>query len=194
MTKKKENGAADAPAKPEKPKEIQITSVKRTRSSIVIHYEQGDGKFCIDEPDSPLPTFYKAMDALAPLVPRICHFPKSYSDEGLRVTEFVIGSKGGAQTVVLCAQKDLDDSSKVFSFTTPERLMEKPTEEGAYSPPLSEAKKALVWETIEEARKYVIGERAQGQLAIADDDPEAGEDTDADNSETPPLKFEAGAK
>jgi hypothetical protein len=187
MAKKEKNGAADAPAKPEKPKEIQITSVKRTRASIVIHYEQGDGKFCIDEPDNPLPTFYKAMDALAPLVPRICHFPKSYADEGLRVTEFVIGSKGGATTVVLRVKKDLDDSSKEFTFITPERLLEQPTEEGAYSPPLGGEANALVAECIAEAKAYVKGDRAQGQIAFEEGD----EDEDEDKGAGDALKFDA---
>lgn len=88
-------------------------------------------------------------------------------------------------TIVLSAQKDLDDSNKQFEFSTPERLMEKPTEEGSYSPPLTEAKKAIIWEAIEEARKYVIGERAQGQLTLEDDD--GGDDGEKDNGETAPF-------
>lgn len=159
---KKDKSAADS--KPEKPKIILPTKVKITRRAVVIKYDQGNGSFAIDEPDNPLPEFPAALAALAPLVSLICHLPKEYHAADLRVMGFDIGSKGGARTVVIHASKSLDDASKQFEFSTPERLLEKPTEEGEYSTPLTEAKAAFVWEAIEEACKYVRGERAQGVM------------------------------
>jgi hypothetical protein len=187
MAKKEKPGAADAPAKPEKPREIEIASVKRTRKSIVIEWRQGDGNYRIDERDNPLPTFGAAMDALTPLVSTICHFPKSYAENGLRVTGFDLGTKGGAVTVALRVRKDLDDASKEFAFVTPERLLEQPTEEGSYTPPLGIEASALVAEAIAEAKKYVKGDRAQGQIEFDDGADGKGDDDD----DTPPLKFDA---
>lgn len=174
-------------AKPEKPKEIEIVSVKRTRRSIVIHWRQGDGDFKLDERDNPLPSFGVAIDALAKLVPTICHFSKTYAYEGLRVVGFDLGSKGGATTVVLRVRKDLDDASKEFAFVTPERLLEQPTEEGAYTPPLGTEANALVAECIAEAKLYVKGDRAQGQIAFEGDE----DDSDGEDQDEGALKFDA---
>ena len=175
--------------KPEKPKEIEIVSVKRTRRAIVIHWRQGNGKFDLDETDNPLPSFNVAIDALAPLVSTICHFPQSYSENGLRVSGFDLGTKSGATAIVIRAKKDLDDSSKEFGFVTPERLLEQPSEEGSYSPPLGVEAAALIAECIAEAKAYVKGDRAQGQIEF----PEGDEDDDADGDEddTAALKFDA---
>jgi hypothetical protein len=185
---KKKDSTADAPAKPEKPKEIEIVSVKRTRHSIVIHWRQGNGDFKLDERDNPLPSFGVAIDALGSIVSTICHFPQSYI-AGLRVSGFDLGSRGGATTIVIRAKKDLDDSSKEFGFVTPERLLEQPSEEGSYSPPLGVEAAALIAECIAEAKAYVKGDRAQGQIEL----PEGAEDDDAhgDCEDTAALKFDA---
>jgi hypothetical protein len=185
---KKDKPGAEAPAKPEKPKEIEIVSVKRTRHSIVIHWRQGNGDFKLDERDNPLPSFGVAIDALGSIVSTICHFPQSYI-AGLRVSGFDLGSKGGASTIVIRAKKDLDDSSKEFGFITPERFLEQPTEEGSYSPPLGVEAAALIAECIAEAKAYVKGDRAQGQIELPEGDKD--ENADGDREDTAALKFDA---
>lgn len=65
-------------AAPEKPKTIQIESVKVTRRYVRIAWTQGDDSHKVTFHDNPLPSFYAAMDALAPLVSLICHFPPDY--------------------------------------------------------------------------------------------------------------------
>ena len=184
MAKKKDSTAVTG----EKPKEIEIVSVKRTRHSIVIHWRQGNGDFKLDERDNPLPSFGVAIDALGSIVSSICHFPQSYT-AGLRVAGFDLGSKGGASTIVIRAKKDLDDSSKEFGFITPERFLEQPTEEGSYSPPLGVEAAALIAECIAEAKAYVKGDRAQGQIELPEGEDGKGED-DEDNN-TGALKFAA---
>ena len=82
--------AAKAP-KPEKPKPIEIVSVKRTRKTIEIAWRQGDADFDLSERDNPLASFVRSLDALAPLVPVICHFPAEYAAAGLRVVGFPLG-------------------------------------------------------------------------------------------------------
>lgn len=156
--------------KQEKPKPIEIVSVARTRKTICIHWKQGDGKFDLDERDNPLPSFVKAMDALAPIAGTICHFTKGYSETGLRVVGMELGEQSGAGTVALKCRKDIDDAAKEFAFKTPERLLAHPSEPGKYTPPLDKEQAGLVEEAVEQAKLYVRGERAQGQIEFEDDD------------------------
>lgn len=163
-------------SKPPRPasKAIEIASVQRTRKTVVIFYRQGDGKFDLDERDNPLPSFGQAFDALTPLVSSILHVPETWAAENLRVVGLIMGEQGGAATVQLVCRKSLSDASKEFPFKTPPRLLAHPTEPGSYTPPLINAEAALVWEAVEQAKLYVRGDRAQGQIAF--DDGDAGAD------------------
>ena len=169
---------AKSPLKPEKPKPISIVSVRRTRKSIKIAWQQGDSSFDLDERDNPLPSFINAFDAVTPLVATICHFPSEYIAQGMRVVGLKMGEQGGAETVSLIARKDLSDASKEFAFVTPERLLQHPTQEGKYTPPLTPEEAELVHELIEQAKLYVRGKRAQGQIEFdGDDESEDGSGT-----------------
>lgn len=182
-------------ASQEKPKLIVIESAKLTRKDVKITYSQGESQTTIREVDNPLPSFGQSFDALKPLVGVILHLPKDYANESMRIVAIEIGSKGGAHTVVIHASKSFDDASKQFEIKTSERLLEEPTEEGEYSPVLTDAKCQLVYDAIEEARKYVMGERAQGQIVFDDGEDEddeggkAGEESGAELpfTETPPA-------
>jgi hypothetical protein len=155
---------------PSQPLTIQIVEIKRTRKRIEIAWTQGKSRFDLAETDNPLPSFMASLDALAPLVATICHLPPEYAKEGLRVTGVAIGEHSGAPTVSLTARKDLDDASKEFVFRTPARMMAIPAAEGSYTPPLCNADVALVDEAIEQAKGYVKGERAQGEIIFEQDE------------------------
>ncbi len=193
MAKKKapKRGANDAPPV-EKPKAIEIISVKRGRRNVVIHYAKGDAKFELDERDNPLESFYQAFDALPAVVGTICHFGANYTKSGMRVVKMDMGTKGGAPTVALHVRKDIDDAAKEFAFKTPERLLAHPTQEGKYTPPLPKADAGLVEEMIEQAKLYVKGDRAQGEISFEGDE-EDDEDGDGDGEGELPLG-EAAAK
>jgi hypothetical protein len=172
-------------------KAIDIKSVQRTRKTICIHWAQGDGTFDLDERDNPLPSFPKAFDALTPLVATILHLPAAWAAENLRVIGLIMGEQGGAQTVSLVCRKSLSDASKEFPFKTPPRLLSHPTEPGSYTPPLTEADAGLVDEAVEQAKLYVRGDRAQGQIAFEDDkgaDDGSG-DVEPKGDATAPLPF-----
>ncbi len=179
--------AKSKPAAPEKPKTIVIVSSKRTRKDIRAEYTQGEADFKLRENDNPLPSFGQAFDNLGPIVSSVCHFPKDYHETGLRVVAFKIGSKGGARTVVLHCAKDLDDSTKVFKFSTPERPLENATEEGAYGVPLSAKHAALVFEVIEEVRRYIVNDRAQGTIQFEEEPEDGDKDDDNDTAPFPDL-------
>lgn len=166
------------------PLTIEIVEVKRTRKRIEIAWTQGKSRFDLAETDNPLPSFLTALDALAPLVATICHLPPEYAREGLRVTGVAIGEHSGARTVSLTARKDLDDASKEFVFRTPARMLAIPASEGSYTPPLSNADVALVDEAIEQAKQYVRGERAQGEIVFETDE---DDDYEPDHDDLPLL-------
>ena len=176
----------------EKPKAITIELVKRTRRFIFINYTQGDSGHKLKEVDNPLPSFNQALDALAGLVATVCHFPKAYCETDLRVIGAHIGELGGVQTVSIIAQKSLDDASKALPLTTPPRMLGVPTKEGSYSPSLSSADQELVATLINEAKAYVMGERAQGQLPLDgdDDDGEDGKGEAGEEEKAPLPGFE----
>lgn len=156
----------------EKPKPIQIGTIKRTRKAIQIHWTQGDSKFDLNERDNPLPAFNDALDALAPTVATILHLPDDWTKTSFRVVGLIMGEQGGAQTVSIMARKGLDDASKEFVFCTPPRLLAHPTEPGSYTPPLDVNDVSLVEEAVEQGKLYVRGERAQGQIAFEGDEDE----------------------
>lgn len=162
--------------KSEKSGAVEIVFVKVTRKRICIKWRVGENERSLGERDEPLPSFRRAFEALTPIVGTICHFPAKYSETGLRVTELHIGSKGGVETAALTARKDLDDASKEFSFTTPERLMENPTEEGAYSPPLNKEDAGLIADAVREAKKYISGQRSQSEIVWEKADDDDGDD------------------
>lgn len=152
---------------------ITIHEVRRKRRTIAISYTKGESKFSFEERDAPLPEFNQAFDALAPLVSIICHFPEEYSTVNCRVIGIRMDEQGGAFNVALIVRKGIDDAAKEFAFVTPARLLAHPTEPGSYTPPLTQAQAELVNAAVEAAKQYVLGNRAQGEIAFGDPEDEA---------------------
>jgi hypothetical protein len=149
---------------------IEICSARRSRKSICIAYSQGESDVVITERENPLPSFNKAFDALAPLVANICHLPADYTKKDFRVVGFKLTEGHGSRQVSIIGRRDLKDAAKEFVLVTPFRMIDKPSEEGAVGDVLTPKFVELVEEAIEEAKKYVKGERAQGLLAFDEDD------------------------
>jgi hypothetical protein len=63
--------------------------------------------------------------------------------------------------------------------------MDAPTKEGASSIPYSDKQVALLEEVIEEARKYLKGERAQGTLPLETEEQERSEPEDGNQEQLP---------
>lgn len=157
---------------------LRILSVKRTRQRIFVSYHNGDDVLTVNSRDNPLPAFTKSLDALTPLVCSICHFPDDYA-EGIKAKGLSIAqAKGDLELVTLMAEKHLPDSNGPLNIATPLRLLDKPEKAGS-SVPLSDHDIGLVEEVVEQAKAYVLGNRAQGKLSLEDD----GEKPDDKNSE-----------
>lgn len=181
--------AKSGPTK-EKPKAITIHVVKRTRRFIFIAYDKGDEVLTVRSNENPLPAFIQALEALGPLVGIICHLPKEYTAVNLRVQAVTLDTQGGARTVSITAQKSLDDAGKALKLVTPPRLLEHPTEEGSYTPPLEKDALGLVEELIEQAKEYVKGNRAQGTIPLDDEDD--GEEDGDEGGDLPGIAGDNG--
>ncbi len=159
---------------------MNIHKIRLTRRHVVIDWETPEGTFGLKLKDNPLPEFRKAVEDLSSLVLEILHLPTDYG-AGLIPTGITITDKQDSQLVTIVAKKELTDCNSPFNIATPLRFLDLPKEEGSYSPPLNAKQVALVEAVINEAKRYVKGERAQGQLPLddmdaADEEAEAVED------------------
>lgn len=169
---------------------MKISKVRIKQRAVVIEYENEGETHSVTSRDVPLPSFYEAVAALTPLVGEILHLPAEYL-EGVQSTGLTIVDKQDVQLVVIVARKDLCDAHSPFNINTPQRFLHHPEEEGSYSPALGEKQVALVDAVIKEAKAYVKGERAQGQLPLeTEEDDSLDDDLNTDEgAENPPLEF-----
>lgn len=161
---------------------MEIKKVRLKRRAVVIEYDNAGEVHTVTSRDAPLPSFVKAVEALAPLILDICHLPSEYI-HGLKPTGLTLVEKQETQMVVVVGQKELTDCNSPFNISTPVRFLSVPKEEGSYSPPLKESQVALVDEVIAQAKKYVKGDRAQGQLPLEAEKKDEDDKPDSDEEE-----------
>lgn len=176
---------------------MDITAIKLTRTKVFIAYSTKElGDATLEHADKPLPSFYKAMEALSPLVIETLGLPKSYvgkkpaegdKEPGLPLTPtgITIHLKGESRMVCITATKVLADTPSPFNITVPNRYMDAPTKEGSSSVPYSDKHVNLLEDVIEEAKKYLRGERAQGQLPLETAEQAAAEPQDGNQENLP---------
>lgn len=167
-----------AKSAPPKKTQLRILKVRRSRKAITIHWKNGDDLHDITSRDNPLPAFLKSLDALPPLVCQIVALPEAYT-ENMRVNGLTF-TDGENEQVTIVAAKSLSDANGPFNIATPLRFMDLPEKEGSYSPALTEKQVALIDEVVEQAKAYVLGKRAQGQLALDETQAEEGEEGEGD--------------
>lgn len=170
---------------------MRITKVRLTRSQVVVDYTHENDTHNVTSSDAPLPSFVKAVEALKPLVLSVLHLPESYGDK-LTPVGLTMAEKQETELVTLVARKELPDAHSPFNIATPLRFLAHPEEEGSYSPALSDEYVAVVQEVLKEAKKYVKGDRAQGQLPLdGEGKAEEGEEQEPAGGEV--LDFGKGA-
>lgn len=174
---------------------MDITKVNVTRTNVHIEYTNEGDTYKYDSKDKPLPSFYKAMEALTPLILDTLQLPKAYAgkkpkpdDEEpgypLTPTGITIHVKGESRLVCITATKVIDTPGP-FNITVPNRYMDAPTKEGATSVPYSTKQVALLEEVLDEARKYLKGERAQGTLPLETEEQQRSEPEDGNQERLP---------
>lgn len=162
--------------------ELNIRKIRRSSKKLSFTYLNGEEEHAAAYKDNPLPSFGPSLDALAPLVCELCELPKDYKD-GLTVSGLTLCESGKVECVTIVAKKEIAGNSRPFNIATPLIPIDQPEEgEGSH---LTIAQAILVETALEEARKYIRGERSQGQMKLSpeaeetevecDEEPEAGE-------------------
>ena len=149
-----------------KPKSLVIHKVRLTRRNVIIKYHNGAAALTCEDPENPLPEFKSAIAALGALVLEICHLPDDYS-EGLLATGVTVTDDG---QFTIQAKKSFGDAASPLNIATPLRVRE--AEEGGKLPGLTDEQDNLIEEVLEQAKRYILGERAQGVLFSEEDEPE----------------------
>jgi hypothetical protein len=177
-----------------KPTSLSILKVRRTRRHVVIHYRNGEEEHQLKSRDNPLPDFDTSIAALVPIVLDVLHLPVSYGLENFKAMGLTVSDVGGNAQVCLCAQKQLPECNGPLNLATPLRLLDEPVAEGAVGKPLNDLQAEAVQEVIEQAKAYVRGDRAQGQIPLeegSDEDPADNEDTEENNPDQSKLPLAA---
>ena len=161
--------------------ELNIRKIRRSSKKLSFVFLNGEEEHSASYKDNPLPSFGPSLDALAPLVCELCELPKDYKD-GLTVSGLTLCESSKVECVTIVAKKEIAGNSRPFNIATPLIPIDQPEEgEGSH---LTIAQAILVETAVEEARKYIRGERSQGQMKLApeaetevvdEDEPEAGE-------------------
>lgn len=162
--------------------DLNIRKIRRSSKKISFTYLNVEEEHAAAYKDNPLPTFGPSLDALAPLVCELCDLPRDYI-VGLTVSGLTLCESGKVEYVTIVAKKEIAGNSRPFNIATPLIPIDQPEEgEGSH---LTIAQAILVETALEEARKYIRGERSQGQMRLTpeaeetevegDEEPEAGE-------------------
>lgn len=165
-------------AKTTEKKDIVITSVRNTRKAIVIEWNEGLDTCSRSFHDNPLPAFTKALEGLNEHVITLCEFPAAYA-KGITATGITVREKGDNCLALIVAQKKLKRNGRVLNIPTPMLAMyEDPENKGADH--MTEPEAAAIEKVIKETKRYLAGERAQGQIAFEEEKkPEKTDDTTA---------------
>jgi hypothetical protein len=175
---------------------MEIKKVQITRTAVHLEYENEGDTYKYESSDKPLPSFYNAVKALAPLVIETLDLPKSYvgrePQEGdktpglpLRVVGVTFVTKGESRQVLITATKVLALTPSPFNITVPLRYMDQPTKEGATSEPYGKKHVNLLEDVIEQAKAYLRGERAQGTLPLETEEQARAEPEDGNQEQLP---------
>ncbi len=172
-----------------KTESISVTAVRNLRKSIKIEYIQGTDEYAVNCHDNPLPSFYKALKALDAHVCSLCEFPTKDAEK-IEATGITVRDKGDNALALIVARKKIRKGKRIFNISTPLLAMW-PDEENKGADFMDEDVAKAIEKVIVEAKKYVIGDRAQGQIEFEDEEKDAGEKA-PDNTEPFPEMVAGG--
>lgn len=170
---------------------IVITAVRNLRKSIKIEYIQGTDEYALNCHDNPLPSFYKALTALNAHVCSLCEFPAKDAEK-IEATGITVREKGDNALALVVARKRIRKGKRIFNVATP-LLPMWPDEENKGVDYMDNDIAKAIEKVVSEAKKYVIGDRAQGQIEFEDDKKEEGEKAPDNTEQFPELKEDANA-
>ena len=154
--------------------DLNIRKIHRSSKKLTFVFLNGEEEHSASYKDNPLPTFGPSLDALAPIVCELCELPRDYI-AGLTVSGLTLCESGKVECVTIVAKKEIAGNSRPFNIATPLIPIDQPEEgEGSH---LTIAQAILVETALEEARKYIRGERSQGQMKLT---PEESKEEETD--------------
>lgn len=172
-------------AKKEELKEIVITSVRNGRKSIKIAWTEGADSVSREFHDNPRKSFYKAIEGLVPHVCTLCELPEKDAKK-ITATGITVTAKGDNNLALIVAQKKIKKAGRVFNISTP-LLPMYPDAENKSADHMEDAESRAIEKVVAEAKKYLLGDREQGQIAFEDE--KAPEEPKGEG--TAPLPFAA---
>lgn len=160
--------------------EIIVKSCRYNGRSIRCEWEKGTDFYAVTFHDNPLPSFEKALKALAVHVCSLCELPAKDVDKveptGITVREL---GEDNAQALIV-AKKKIRKGKRVFNIATPLLAMYPSQDaEKKGSDCMDEDEAKAVAKFSAEIKKYILGERAQGKLALEEEKPAKGDDEPA---------------
>lgn len=167
--------------------------MRNRRNSIQISWTQGIDEYDLVCHDNPLPSFLKAIEALAPHVCTLCEFP---ARDAAKIIPTGITCRGKDDSILalITAKKPVKKGNRVFNIATPILPMHEDADNPA-ADHMEPAEAKAIEKVIAEAERYVDGERAQGQIQFGEDGAPADkkEDKKEEADEGEKIEFPAEA-
>jgi hypothetical protein len=183
-----------------KTEEIIVQKIRFNGRSVACVWTQAGDTYNVTFHDKPLPSFVKALEALASHVCSLCELPSKDAEkvEPTGVTLLELGDDN--QRAVIVAKKKIRKGKRVFNITTPLLALWEPkkSEEGAETADHMDEDTAKAIAKFEsEAKRYIRNgpdDRAQGKLKL-EEEPKPGEKKKGDNTTPfPSMDEPAGAQ
>lgn len=152
--------------------EIAIRSCRYNGRSIACTWEQNGDAYSVNFHDNPLPSFEKTLKALASHAASLCEFPERDASkiEPTGITLRPLGDDNAQALIV--AKKKLKRTKRVMNISTPLLAMYPGKDaETKGSDAMDEETARAIEKFVVEVKKYIVGERAQGKLALEEEEP-----------------------
>lgn len=156
-------------AKKEESEEIVITSVRNLRKAIRIEWRQGADEIGRTFHDNPRKSFYTALTNLKPHVVSLCEL-SAPDEKKIEATGITVVAKGDNEHALIVARKAIRKGKRVFNISTPLLPMYADAENKSLDHMEKEEANAIE-RVIAEAKKYINGDREQGQIQWEEEKP-----------------------
>lgn len=148
--------------------EITIRAVRLKRASLSIKWTQGADEYGVTFHEKPLPSFTKALAALTPHVCTLCELPAKDAEK-IEATGITMTPNGENVLALITAKKRVKKAGRVFNIATP-LLPMYADDENKNADRMEPAEAKAIEKVASEAKRYVLGERAQGQIDFGGED------------------------
>lgn len=168
--------------------ELAIRRVRFNRKSIYCEWENNGDTYKVTFHDNPLPSFEKALSALAPHVCALCELPAKDVDK-ITPTGITLSPLGDDnEQGLITAGKKIRKGKRVFNMATPLlALWPAKDAESKGTDCMDDDQAKAITKFAAEAKKYIAGERAQGKLAFEEEEEKKGDATPANQEQFPGM-------